>query len=161
MIQVELYKETSCPIRAEAIKKVVRTVLKILNKKNHLSLSVAVVKNSTSRTLNRIWRGIDRPTSVLSFSVRPSSESSQKGKKELFILPPREKNFVGEIIIADSVVKKEAQQNNYSYPEEFNYLFVHGFLHLLGYQHDNYSSRKNMEKQEKRILQKLKIKRCL
>jgi len=157
MIQVVIYKETSSPIQKESVRKVVHTILKTLNRNRYHSLSVAIVKTNTIRTLNRIWRGIDRPTSVLSFSAQSYSKSQNKRKKnKSFVLPPEEKDFLGEIIIADSIVKKEAKQRNSSYHKEFNYLFVHGLLHLLGYQHSSLRLRKKMEKLENRILNNLK-----
>lgn len=152
---VELYKEIASPVQKKDISKTVNTVLKVLNRRDNFSLSVAVVKENTAQALNRRWRGINRPASVLSFLGQKLSKSQEKrGKNKNFILPFPENNFLGEIIIADSVVRRFALKRKSSYRQEFRYLFIHGFLHLLGYNHSNVRSRKIMERLEKRIKEK-------
>jgi probable rRNA maturation factor len=87
-------------------------------------LSVAFVSPSESHRLNKLYRGKDKPTNVLSF--------------------PLEKN-TGEIVICKSLAKTEAPKFDQSPSEWLHYLFIHGLLHLKGFDHGSTMERKERE----------------
>jgi probable rRNA maturation factor len=92
-------------------------------------LSIAIVSDRRMRTLNRVYRGHDSATDVLSFAPEsqepPGSRARNKG--------PR---FFGEIVIAKGVAARQARQAGHSPQTEFKILALHGLLHLLGYDHE-------------------------
>ena len=89
------------------------------------TLSLALVGDATVRALNRHYRGIDRATDVLSFPTDPQSHSK-------FHIPNA---FLGEIVIARGVARRQARAAGHSELTEFRVLALHGLLHLLGYEH--------------------------
>ncbi|MDP3963424.1 MAG: rRNA maturation RNase YbeY [bacterium] len=111
-------------------------------RRSRIELSVAFVSPREIRRLNKQWRKKDAPTDVLSFphfSPIRAASSATLGK----IMPVRDQDGVirlGEILIAPQIVKKEAAQFDHAAPEHLIFLFVHGLLHLLGYDHERSKS---------------------
>ena len=109
-------------------------------------LSVTFVDNTFIHQMNRDYRGIDRPTDVISFAFLdddPDKEKKLHGKEPVSL---------GDIYI--SVEKAEEQAKEYKHPleRELSFLFVHGLLHLLGYDHMNEEDEKVMFKIQDEIL---------
>lgn len=103
------------------------------------ALTIALSGDRAVRTLNRDFRGKDKPTNVLSF-------------------PADEPDYLGDVILAHGVVEQEAQEQKKSFTDHTTHLVVHGVLHLLGYDHETgEEDAKKMEALEKRILKSLKI----
>jgi len=146
-MQVELYKEVNSPVQKRKVVQLTRTALRALRQKESINLSVAIVGEKTGKTLNKTWRGQNNIPSVLSYE-----EKNPGNKSKTFILPKQKEQFIGEIIITDSVIRKRAKTNKSSYLKEFEFLFIHGLLHLMGHTHKSSSKAKEMEKQEERIL---------
>ncbi len=92
-------------------------------------INIILCSNYKIRKLNKAYRQIDRPTDVLSFFF---------GDEDL----------LGEIYISLQKAKSQAKQFALSYDGEIKRLFIHGFLHLLGYEHSNEEDRKIMESRE-------------
>jgi len=108
-------------------------------------LSIVLTDDAAMRTLNRRWRGKNRPTNVLSF---PSGESDpQRGK-------PR---HLGDIVIAYETTAREAIGESKPFAHHLAHLTVHGFLHLLGYDHDKDDDAEKMERLERTILKRIGI----
>lgn len=84
------------------------------------TVSVAIVSDARVRALNRQYRRIDRPTDVLSF---PGSS-------------PAVESFLGDIVIARGVARRQARAAGHSEATEMKVLALHGLLHLLGYDHE-------------------------
>ncbi len=108
-------------------------------------LSVLLTDDDEIQTLNREWRGKDKPTNVLSFpafSVSPSNP-----------LP----RMLGDIVIAFNTVTSEAQNEGKPFDAHLSHLMVHGLLHLLGYDHESDEEAEEMEELERRILESLAI----
>lgn len=76
------------------------------------------------RTLNRTYRGIDRPTDVLSFSMREGA------------FPRIQPDVLGDIVIAVPVALRQASAAGHDLHREVDLLLIHGLLHLLGYDHE-------------------------
>lgn len=94
------------------------------------------------RELNRQFRGKDKPTNVLSF---PGPE------------PLDEAQFLGDIALAFETIAREAQEQGKSLEHHCRHMIVHGFLHLLGYDHEESVEAEQMEATEIRILQALGV----
>lgn len=81
------------------------------------------------RTLNRVWRGVDRTTDVLSFPMAKSQRTRER--------PPRTPLLahVGDIVIATGVAERQAREAGHSTTTELRVLALHGLLHVFGYDH--------------------------
>lgn len=111
-------------------------------------LAVMLTDDSGIRTLNSNWRGIDKPTNVLSFpALQPSGA---RGDDDA----PR---MLGDIAIAYETTRKEADHEQKPFDHHLSHLAVHGFLHLIGHDHENDDDAEEMERLERDILAQLGI----
>jgi probable rRNA maturation factor len=94
---------------------------------------VAVVSDARMRALNRQFRGKDKVTDVLSFPARDRSPSTSARRATA---DKSAAGFLGDIVIASGVAKKQAKAAGHSLNIEIRVLALHGLLHLLGYDHD-------------------------
>lgn len=99
--------------------------------------------DSTVRALNAKWRNQDKPTNVLSFATNEGSE---------FVTP-----MLGDIVLAQQTIADEAKAQNKSFEDHLTHLIVHGFLHLMGYDHIEDDEAGVMENLERRICASLGI----
>jgi probable rRNA maturation factor len=111
-------------------------------------LAVMLTDDAGIRTLNSNWRGIDKPTNVLSFPALPPT--SPGGPDD----PPR---MLGDIAIAYQTTRKEADDEQKPFDHHLSHLAIHGFLHLIGYDHENDDDAEAMETLEQEILAQLGI----
>jgi probable rRNA maturation factor len=112
-------------------------------------IAVRVVGTNESRELNRMWRGKDKPTNVLSF---PAPEQSRRGKPQDFRLP------LGDLVICAQVVRREALRDGKPLAAHWAHLVVHGALHLAGYDHElGRRERLRMERREIAVLKSFGI----
>jgi probable rRNA maturation factor len=88
-------------------------------------VNVALVSDAQVRTLNRRYRGRDYTTDVLSFPAGPNGHRMPAAAK-----------FLGDIVIARGVARRQARQAGHNEPTELRVLALHGLLHLLGYDHE-------------------------
>jgi probable rRNA maturation factor len=107
-------------------------------------VSVQLSDDSNVRALNARWRGIDRPTNVLSF---PAVDAGAIGTSPL----------LGDIVVAFETVTGEALEEGKSFADHFSHLIVHGFLHLLGFDHQTAGQAEHMEALEVSALSGLGI----
>ena len=115
--------------------------------KDHCEISVRVVDESESATLNSQYRNKDKPTNVLSFpSDLPAAVSALLDTYPL-----------GDLVICHAVVQQEAEAQNKPVSDHWAHLVVHGVLHLLGFDHQNDSDAEEMEALEVSILKSLNI----
>jgi probable rRNA maturation factor len=107
-------------------------------------IAVRVVGPGESRELNRMWRGKDKPTNVLSF---PAPEQSRRGMPLDTYLP------LGDLVICAAVVRREAQRDGKPVAAHWAHMVVHGALHLAGYDHEaGRRERLRMERREIAVL---------
>jgi len=108
-------------------------------------LAVMLTDDDGIRTLNHDWRGIDKPTNVLSFPA--------------VALPGRggEPRALGDIAIAYETTRREAETENKPFGHHLSHLAIHGFLHLIGYDHETDDDAETMEQLERNILARLGI----
>lgn len=110
-------------------------------------ISILFASDAEIKSLNRDWRGKNKPTNVLSFpAFSPRDLKKQKGKV-----------FLGDVILAAETVAREAKAQKKSFADHAAHLTVHGVLHLLGYDHDSERAAKKLESLEILILQAFKI----
>src|SRR3954470_12697427 len=106
-------------------------------------LSIVLTDDAEQRLLNRDWRGIDKSTNVLSFpQIEPFAPVS---------------GILGDIILARETVVREAGEMQIAFIDHFTHLVVHGFLHLLGYDHMDDDEALAMEGLETQILASLGV----
>jgi probable rRNA maturation factor len=111
-------------------------------------LAVMLTDDLGIRTLNKNWRGQDKPTNVLSFpALQPTARS----------LPDHGPRMLGDIAIAYETVRREADDEQKPFDHHLSHLAVHGFLHLVGYDHQNDHDAEAMEALERAILAEIGI----
>ncbi|KWX70400.1 rRNA maturation RNase YbeY [Paenibacillus jilunlii] len=119
-------------------------------------VDLTFVNNERIHELNLEYRGIDRPTDVLSFAM---NETGEDEPEIIYALDEGEEGedvpyVLGDIIISVTRAQEQALEYGHSLERELGFLFVHGFLHLLGYDHqDAVSEAEMMFKQEKVLAQ--------
>ena len=111
-------------------------------------LAVMLTDDAGIRTLNSNWRGIDKPTNVLSFPALPPTGP---------IGPDDAPRMLGDIAIAYETTRKEADDEQKPFDHHLSHLAVHGFLHLIGYDHETDGDAETMETLEQEILAQLGI----
>jgi len=104
-------------------------------------LSLTIVTDRRIRALNREWRGIDRPTDVLSF---PQSEA--RG------LRPEASAQLGDVVISLDTAKRQAREGGWPLSAELRRLLAHGLLHCLGHDHERPADARKMAKAEEKLL---------
>ena len=114
------------------------TKYKFINKK--VSLSLLLSNNKNIRKLNKNFRNKDKPTDVLSFPLNKKNKISKK-------------TYIGDIIISYDYIDKPRSQEFKFFKEKVTKLFIHGFLHLLGFDHIKNNDYTKMLKEEKLIYQ--------
>lgn len=107
-----------------------RKTIKLLNRDPNFILEVLIVDEQTIKEINRDYRNKDAVTDVISFALDDEVEGEIVARGQ----PNR---LLGTIIISGPVAERQAQEYNHSLKREMKFLFVHGLLHLLGYDHMN------------------------
>lgn len=92
-------------------------------------LSVTFVDNEAIRQINKEYRGKDTPTDVISFAME------EMGEDEIEIVGADMPRTLGDIIISVDRTREQAEEYGHSFQRELGFLALHGFLHLLGYDH--------------------------
>ena len=105
-------------------------------------VSILLTDDSEIARLNRDWRGIDKPTNVLSF---PASRVGQGDK------------LLGDIVIAYETLERESTDESRDFLHHLAHLAVHGFLHLIGFDHETDAQAEEMEGLESRIMMRLNM----
>ena len=114
-------------------------------------VSVTLTNNEYIHTLNKQYRGIDRPTDVLAFALNESEEPDVEDGPDV--------NVLGDLVISVERAKEQAADYGHSVKREIAFLTVHGMLHLLGYDHMEEEDRLEMEAEQRFVMEKLGIPR--
>lgn len=129
-----------------------------------LEVNIAVVGSLKIKKLNRIHRGINKVTDILSFPflLQPQVEGMQlieenltKENYQVFVNPETNNILLGDLYLCFSKMKKQAKEYGTGIEREFTYLCLHGLLHLLGYDHMVDTDKKVMREKEEDILKKV------
>lgn len=138
----------------EFIKQVVNTCFIEENLNNlNFYLSITLTTNEEIKKLNKEYRNIDKETDVLSFPMFEKQEIDKKVKL-------RKKNLsfevLGDIVISLDKVKEQSKEYGHSFERELSYMIVHGFYHIIGYDHIEEKDKVIMRPKEENILEILK-----
>ena len=136
-------------------KSIVKETKKILEIDNKLSFSVTLSNSEYIARFNKEYRNIDRETDVLSFAIEDDCDEDDL-LDMLDFVGARE---IGDIIINLDRVVSQANEYGHSQRRELCFLFTHGLLHLLGYDHMNKEDEEEMFKYQEEILRNLSINR--
>ena len=109
-------------------------------------VSITFVDNEKIHEINREYRDKDQPTDVISFALE------ELGEGEIEIIGEGIPRVLGDIIISTDRTKEQAEEYGHSFERELGFLAVHGFLHLLGYDHMNEADEKTMFGKQDAIL---------
>jgi probable rRNA maturation factor len=107
-------------------------------------VSILLTDDSAVRVLNREWREIDKATNVLSF---PAPEALSKGAA----------GILGDIVIAYETLKRESADEHRDFLHHLTHLTVHGYLHLVGYDHQDDAQANEMEALESKIMTRMQL----
>ena len=149
MNKVELFNQTE-----EEIKEL-DTVLKVLDsalekeKLDNVTFNLIIVDNDYIHELNNTYRGIDRETDVITFAL----------EDEESIVLPTDERVLGDIYISIDKARSQALEYGHSLLRELSFLAVHGFYHLLGYDHMNEEDEKVMFSKQEEVLSNYGISR--
>ena len=141
-----------------AWEKVIEKVLKQCFKEekmedSKLLITITLTNPENIKKINKEYRDIDRATDVLSFPMFEKEELEEKIKKNDF----EHEDVLGDIIISVEKVQEQAIEYGHSFERELSYMVVHGFYHLMGYDHIQEEDKKKMRPKEEKILSDLKI----
>lgn len=133
MNRIGIFNETELELKEtmKEIKKIIQFTLKKENVKN-AECNIIFVTNEKIHEINYQYRGIDRPTDVISFALEDNQDFEMKIR------------VLGDIYISVEKAKEQAEAYGHSFRREISFLAVHGILHLLGYDH--------MEKEDEKIM---------
>ncbi|MRG86628.1 rRNA maturation RNase YbeY [Salinibacillus xinjiangensis] len=116
-------------------------------------MSVTFVNNEQIQMINRNYRQKDQPTDVISFAMQDEVEG------EMEIIGEEGPLLLGDIIISIEKAKEQAKEYQHSFERELGFLAVHGFLHLLGYDHMEEADEKKMFAKQEEYLNEFGLKR--
>jgi probable rRNA maturation factor len=131
--------------RALDVEALTRFVIEQEEKPDSTEVSISFVTDEAIHELNREYRGIDRPTDVLSFECdNLDDDFAPAGFDEPYEL--------GDIVIAVDIAQRQAPEYGLSFPDELSLLITHGLLHLCGYDHMEEDEALEMEARESELL---------
>ena len=120
----------------------------------NLYINIILTNPENIRNINKQYRNIDKETDVLSFPMFEKEEIEEMKKNGNDINEP-----LGDIIISIERVKQQAEEYGHSFERELSYMLIHGFYHLMGYDHMNDEDKKQMREKEEIVLNNLNINR--
>lgn len=141
--------EEKYDVLEERYKKIAMTTFEMLNITIPYEIDVSLVDLETIHTINRDYRGVDRPTDVISFAFNDDKDPKDQ------INDPNVIRMLGEILICLPVALKQAEEIGNTPNRELSFLFTHGLLHLLGYDHMKKEDEEIMFPLQEKILAKV------
>jgi probable rRNA maturation factor len=131
------------PLAAQTVREAITAAASALSTAGG-EVSIVLTDDSAIRLLNRDWRGIDKPTNVLSFPASGNKTSE-------------EARLLGDIVIAYETLERECDNETRIFLHHLAHLAVHGFLHLIGYDHQTDTQAEEMEGLESKIMKHLNM----
>lgn len=126
-------------IAARSVKRTAEALLEALDEKGS-ALSLSLVNDAQIRKLNRIHRGKDRPTDVLSFPLAAPDARPGEGER-----------LLGDVVISVDTARRQAAEYDATLEAELNRLLIHGVLHVMGHDHEEPGERERMRAEERRL----------
>lgn len=127
----------------------INTVRKVIKatKTERNGLTIRLSNDIDVKAFNLKWKGINKPTNILSFLNNDQIFSIENNMK-----------YIGDIIISYDTLLKEVKSRKINFQDHLSHILIHGILHLKGYTHDKEEDTRKMQNEEKRILKNLNIK---
>lgn len=149
MNELEIFNQTDKDIpELETVKKVLEYAIK-KEHLDHVIFNVIIVDNPYIHELNRDYRNIDRETDVITFALEDEKD----------MVEPDGERILGDIYISIDKAISQAKEYGHSLLRELSFLAVHGFYHLLGYDHQTEEEEKVMFAKQEEVLHDCKIER--
>ena len=123
----------------------IRKVIKVTNVQRN-GLTVRLSNDKDVKGFNSKWKGINKPTNILSFSNNDKVSSFENNMI-----------YLGDIIISYETLLKEVKSRKIDFKDHLSHILIHGILHLKGYTHNKEEDSRLMQNEEKRLLKKLNI----
>ena len=143
MNKIEIFKQVEEEIEElKTVEKVLKTAME-KEKLENTSFNVIIVDNDYIHDLNKNYRNIDRETDVITFAL----------EDEDTLVIPEEERILGDIYISIDKAREQAKEYNHSLLRELSFLAVHGFYHLLGYDHQTKEEEKIMFSKQEEVLE--------
>jgi probable rRNA maturation factor len=149
-LEIALFSEIKQPTPLALIKKILKKTSNFFKKPKTACLSVILVGEKKMKNLNWLYRQKNQVTNVLSFPTFLKKDKIRSRDLEI------EEDDLGDIFICYPEALRETKKYQLTLKEELSRLLVHGFLHLLGYDHQKEKEAIKMERLEKRILKSLR-----
>lgn len=147
----------------ELATKVIEAALDYIQCPYEAEVNLLLTMNEEIHEMNRDFRGIDRPTDVLSFPMIDYEESGNfaflENSGAEYFHPETGELMLGDIVISKEKVIEQAEEYGHSIEREYAFLIAHSMLHLFGFDHMKDDERMIMEDKQKEILEQLQIKR--
>lgn len=148
-LDINWEEETIPETEHESLKQIlhrgIESAIRIAEGPEEAEVSLTLVDDVRIHELNREFRGVDRPTDVLSFALQEETEDEPD-------ILDYEDDLLGDIVISVERVRAQAVEYGHSFERELVYLAVHGTLHLLGYDHEEEEDRAEMRRQEEAVM---------
>ncbi|MBL4694798.1 rRNA maturation RNase YbeY [Candidatus Gracilibacteria bacterium] len=151
MLKLSVTKEAKCAVAnkvfvelSEKFEKVMKKRITEKIKKRNGEVDLVFVSDKKMQEMNLEYRKKNSPTDIISFAYLEVTEYEDWEESEDII--------VGDIFISVETAKKQAKEQKHSLEKEMRILFVHGMLHLFGFDHQNDAQEKEMEKWAKKVL---------
>ena len=128
------------------LKGVLQTAARTMDVPDQTVTVVTLTGDENLREYNSRYRGLDEPTDVLAFAAREQATDPR------FQAPPGTEDWLGDIVISVPLARRQAREAGHKVNEEVRLLAVHGFLHLLGYDHAEPTEEATMTALTSRIL---------
>lgn len=149
MNELEIFNQTNSEIEElETVREVLDYAIKKEQLKN-VTFNVIIVDNNYIHELNKNYRHIDRETDVITFALEDEDE----------MIMPEDTRVLGDIYISIDKAKSQAEEYGHSLLRELSFLAVHGFYHLLGYDHMTKEEEKVMFSKQEEVLHECNIER--
>lgn len=148
-MEVYLDNSQSLPLDEALWRDRLETLMRLEGLPENAQVSVTFVDDATIHELNREHRGVDRPTDVLSF---PQFEADEE-------IPEGMPHVLGDLVVSLETARRQAEEYGHSEEREIAFLLVHGFLHLLGYDHETAEEEAEMRDEQRVLLDRLGISR--
>lgn len=148
MNNVGIFNETNEEIKElETVSKLIEFAIKH-EKLDNLEFNIIIVDNNKIHELNKAYRGIDRVTDVITFALEDNKD-----------FPKESVRILGDIYISIDKARSQAIEYGHSFLRELSFLTIHGFLHLLGYDHMTKNDEEIMFSKQEDILNEYGITR--
>lgn len=147
VVEIQLEEDRWRPyINQDNIEMMIHKAIEVEGCNDNFELSLCFMNDKEIQVLNKDYRGKDKPTNVLSFPNEALSDAIE-GRSVL----------LGDIVLSFETIQREAAAQGKKFMDHTTHMIIHGFLHLLGYDHTEAQEAEAMEAQEIKILEALRI----